>query len=400
MGTELHRMIRDGAPETWTPLMRLVAGAIADDAEDPRQREKRLQRGQRNPGDDDGWPWSVVPVRGKHRNGRWHDGLTERTGMSLRAIRRVLAELSAADYEMREQIDTDKRGRPVFAYPGRATRFRVPPLKPRDPPPDPATTATGRRPDSATIRRPDSATTTAPGRRPDSATTTATGRRPDSASTAKEGMVAEFGSEGGQIWSSRRPNSATQSPQGLPMSNPAPHPQVLNSSLERVRDGQGDDDSETRSAPKPGSQRGSCGVCGGTRYRVGDDGLLRFTVPATIGARAPGSRPPGPRTPRRAPTPRRAAMTSSSPRSDDASADHDDMRAAAALLATTACGDRRLQAVVLAAPTSTLTGSRASPASWPSGSAYVLRWTGTSPRRIAREVITESVRIEAEERAA
>ncbi len=254
MGTELYRMIRDGAPETWTPLMRLVAGVIADDAEDPQQREKRLQRGQRNPGDDDGWPWSVIPICGRRRKGRWHDGLTERTGMSLRAIRRVLAELSVADYEMREQIATDKRGRPVFAYPGRATRFRVPPLKPRDPPPDSSTTATGRRPDSATTAK--------------------AGRRPDPATTAKAGKVAEFGSEGGQIWSVRRPNSATQSPQGLPMSNPSPHLQVLNSPLEGVRDGQNDDDSETRSTPKPGPQRGSCGVCGGTRYRVGDDGLL------------------------------------------------------------------------------------------------------------------------------
>jgi hypothetical protein len=290
MGTELYRMIRDGAPDTWTPLMRLVAGAIADDAEDPRQREKRLQRGQRNPGDDDGWPWSVIPVRGKHRNGKWHDGLIERTGMSQRAIRRVLAELSAADYEMREQIDTDKRGRPVFAYPGRATRFRVPPLKPRDPPPDPATTATGRRPDSATIRRPDTATTATAGRRPDSATTTATGKRPDSATTAKAGKVAEFGSEGGQIRSARRPDSATQSPQGLPRSNPSPHPQVVNSPLEGVRDGQGDDDSETRSTPKTGPRYGDCRVCGGKRYRVGADELLYDHGPRRD--RCKGSRQP------------------------------------------------------------------------------------------------------------
>jgi len=243
MGTELYRMIRDGAPETWTPLMRLVAGVIADDAEDPQQREKRLQRGQRNPGDDDGWPWSVIPIRGRHRKGRWHDGLTERTGMSPRAIRRVLAELSVADYEMREQIGTDKRGRPVFAYPGRATRFRVPPLKPRDPPPDSATTAAGRRPDSAT--------------------------------TAKAGKVAEFGSEGGQIRSARWPNLATQSPHGLThRSNPSPHPKVVNSPLEGVPGGQGDDDSGTRSRPS----YGRCGVCG-KRYRIDADGLLQVHGP-------------------------------------------------------------------------------------------------------------------------
>lgn len=46
---------------------------------------------------------------------------------------------------------------------------------------------------------------------------------------------------------------------------------------------------------------------------------------------------------------------------------HDDMRAAAALLATTACGDRRLQAVVLGAD---LDADRLAgiAASWPSGS--------------------------------
>ena len=76
------------------------------------------------------------------------------------------------------------------------------------------------------------------------------------------------------------------------MSNPSPHPQVLNSPLEGVRDGQTDDDSETRSASKPGPQRGSCGVCGGTRYRVGGDGLLPVHGPRR--ARCKGSRqPPG-----------------------------------------------------------------------------------------------------------
>ena len=53
--------------------------------------------------------------------------------MSERAIRRVLGELARAGYEMREQIGTDKNGRPVFAYPWRARRFRVPPLPPRRP---------------------------------------------------------------------------------------------------------------------------------------------------------------------------------------------------------------------------------------------------------------------------
>ena len=38
MGYELYRMIRDGAPPSWTPVMRLVAMVIADDARlDPSQ---------------------------------------------------------------------------------------------------------------------------------------------------------------------------------------------------------------------------------------------------------------------------------------------------------------------------------------------------------------------------
>ena len=74
-----------------------------------------------------------------HREGEWRDGFTERTGMSERAISRALTDLARAGYEMREQIGTDKRGRPVFAYPNRGMRFRVPLLPPRECPPNPAT---------------------------------------------------------------------------------------------------------------------------------------------------------------------------------------------------------------------------------------------------------------------
>ena len=75
MGYELYRMIRDGAPESWTAPMRLIAMAIGDDARDPRQRD---------PDDLDGGglPWSMITIRGERRKGRWHDGLTQRTGMS------------------------------------------------------------------------------------------------------------------------------------------------------------------------------------------------------------------------------------------------------------------------------------------------------------------------------
>lgn len=140
----LRRMIRDGAPPEWTPLMRLVAAEIADDARDPVGDDHEQGNGEH--------PWSAIPIEGKERRGQWQDGLAERTGMSTRAISRVLAELAAADYEMRQPITgrdgkpiRDKRGRLVFAAKDHALRFQVPGLAPRPVPqssPNPATYAT------------------------------------------------------------------------------------------------------------------------------------------------------------------------------------------------------------------------------------------------------------------
>jgi hypothetical protein len=203
MGFELYRMVRDGAPASWTALMRLVAGVIADGAWDPSQE----------PPDDDGCSRSAMGIRGDYRNGKWHDGLTERTGMSERAISRVLTDLAGAGYEMRVQVDTDKRGRPVFAYPGRALRFRVPLLAARPCPPD-------------------------------SATITASGRG---------AKVADFGSDGRRIRRASRgsPNSASL----YPLSPTTPqrlNGPVVNRSLEpRARDGQtGDTGAERRRQEK------------------------------------------------------------------------------------------------------------------------------------------------------
>jgi hypothetical protein len=149
MGHELYRMIRDGAPASWTPNMRLLAAVIADDALDPSQ----------HPPADGGRPRSAIRVRGgqSRSDGTWYDGITERTGMTERVISRTLTELARAGYEMREQIGTDRRGRPVFAYPGRTPRFRVPPLIPRGSPPSTATSEARRvrRPSEARrVRRP------------------------------------------------------------------------------------------------------------------------------------------------------------------------------------------------------------------------------------------------------
>ncbi len=211
MGGELYRMVRDGAPASWTPLMRLVAGVIADDARDP---------GQGGP-DDGGWPWSAIPVRGHHaRNGTWKDGLTERTGLSERAISRILTKLARAGYEMREQIGTDKHERPVFAYPGRAIRFRVPLLTPRECPPNPATISP---PDPATISPPDPATISPP----------------DSASPPAGAKVARSGSHGRQIRRPSRgsPNSATPSLPTTPTTSLPSSVRTNDRKAERTRTG-------------------------------------------------------------------------------------------------------------------------------------------------------------------
>ena len=135
MGTLLGRMIRDCAPASWTPNMRLLAMVIADDAWDPNQAEP-------------GRPAFVSKIRihggySDNGDGKWYDGLAERAGMSEHTILRTLTALGQAGFEMRAQLAnedghpmTDRRGRPVFAYRGYSPTFRVPTtLKPRDPPP-------------------------------------------------------------------------------------------------------------------------------------------------------------------------------------------------------------------------------------------------------------------------
>jgi hypothetical protein len=240
MGHELYRMIRDGAPESWTPLMRMVAKEIADDARpDPSQGLPP----------DGGWPQSKILLTGRWAAGEWWDGLTERTGLSVRAISRALTELARADYEMREQIGTDKRGRPVFALPGRRRMtFRVPLLSPRKTP-DPATHST---PDPATHSTPDPATYSTP----DPATSGARARE-----------VAESGSGlGRQIRHESTPEVATLYPLPIPPI-PSPAVQVVDSSLEpRTRevadlDGQMDDFDSRETRPRPGPGYGLCTEC-------------------------------------------------------------------------------------------------------------------------------------------
>jgi hypothetical protein len=263
MGYELYRMIRDGAPAGWTPAMRMVAMVIADDARDPSQ----------GPPGDGGWPRSAIRIRGGYsRDGDWYDGIIERTGKSERAISRALTALARAGYEMREQVGTDRRGRPVFAYPGRTPRFRVPPLKPRESPPSTATF--GSPPSTAT-----------------------TGSPPDTATTGSPPSTATM--EGSQIWRGRSPDLASKvaasgglpTPVPNPLPTPSPHPQVVNSSLEGDRDRAADDDDDDQSEFRlPG--HGRCSACGEWRALMGGGTIARHRDRRDWSKSCGGSRQP------------------------------------------------------------------------------------------------------------
>lgn len=136
----LRRMIRDGAPGDWTPLMRDVAKEIADDARDPKSDKPMHEVLSELPVSK--WPWSALPVEGsRDPSGAWRDGLAEICGATPRAISDALTRLGRARYEVRQPLTdqdgkpvTDSRGRVVFAAKGHAIRFRVPPLAPRPTP--------------------------------------------------------------------------------------------------------------------------------------------------------------------------------------------------------------------------------------------------------------------------
>lgn len=288
MGHELYRMIRDGAPPGWTSAMRNVAMVIADDARDPSQ----------GPPEDGGWPRSAIPVCGYWtRDGQWRDGIAERTGLSERAISRVLAALARAGYEMRHQAGTDRRGRPLFAYPGHAMRFRVPILPPRKPTPQ---ATAGTEPDMATISPPKPATISPP------KLATFDAGDPEPAKTGDH-MPAKTGT--------RPPKLASKvTTFGGPLS-PVPSPdtqiQVVNSYLEGARTREDDDhdhaDSALAAADRPAAQSrparlvtgwdepfgpgyGQCPDCGlWVSVNSGGGRLVRHRGPG-YGQECPGSR--------------------------------------------------------------------------------------------------------------
>lgn len=98
MGYLLYREVRDALPADCTPTERLVAWAIADDANDKTRRS-----------------WIKMPE------------LMQRTGIKTESgVRKVLQRLAARGWEFRVPITTGKDGRAVFAARGHSLDYTVP----------------------------------------------------------------------------------------------------------------------------------------------------------------------------------------------------------------------------------------------------------------------------------
>ncbi len=118
MGYMLYREVKQGAPPEWNTTMRLVALAIADEANEKTRRTIGFQI-------EGYWP--------RHKRA-WRDGLCEVTGLKPDSVTKALRALAEAGYEMRVSIGTDKNGRPVYAAKGHATDYQVPKITRRQPP--------------------------------------------------------------------------------------------------------------------------------------------------------------------------------------------------------------------------------------------------------------------------
>jgi hypothetical protein len=102
MGYRLYREVKLNAPAGWSKAARLVAWAIADDANDDTRRSWIKQ-----------------------------DELMRQTGIETPGgLRKVLRELADSGYEFRVPISVGSDGRMLFACHGRSTDFLIPEMKP------------------------------------------------------------------------------------------------------------------------------------------------------------------------------------------------------------------------------------------------------------------------------
>ena len=119
MSVALVKEVFNHAPAELTPLERLVLLAIAEKAQDGDREDVEARVS---------YPSMEV--------------LTHWTGKSPGAVRAALRRLEGRGYKVRVPCGTDHAGRPVYAYPGRATRYRVPRFPRRDLPGKGVTTVT------------------------------------------------------------------------------------------------------------------------------------------------------------------------------------------------------------------------------------------------------------------
>ncbi len=89
------------APANLGPSERMVLVAIAEDARDATRESWALTRAD----------------------------LCQRTGMSAEALKKAFQRLAKAGLEVRIPLKTDKKGNPVYAYEGKQSTYRLPPLK-------------------------------------------------------------------------------------------------------------------------------------------------------------------------------------------------------------------------------------------------------------------------------
>lgn len=101
MGVKLVNEVLDHAPADWTQAERLFIAVLAEKARDNTRRA---------------WPGQATIMR--------------RTGLKADSITRLCHRLAAKGWELREQLGVDRKGKPVFAYRGKAAVYAIPAMCP------------------------------------------------------------------------------------------------------------------------------------------------------------------------------------------------------------------------------------------------------------------------------
>jgi hypothetical protein len=228
VGYQLYRAILAGAPADWSAAERLLALVIADDVSDKTGR-------------------SQISVEGRWlRDGRWQDGLVQKTGLTADYISKTLNRLAKKGYEFRVAIGQGKDGRSVYAARGHALDFCVPEMPARPQPQTPVDDT----------ERPD---------------------RGADLSGSKAGQECrpiglKAGQECGAMASKGRTGALPPPPKDLPLKNPPPlyhESHIIRSAFPDATEG------EIRAIVKSIKSEGVRSVFGVLRYRIGE-GTVRL----------------------------------------------------------------------------------------------------------------------------